>query len=95
MITKEKIDEAMMLQESIYNGLEETGKDFPYRDELIPLMKKSCLVAIKALEKQKELLEYEYCSICEWDEDYSFDGEDEYDISSYNFVANVKDFIID
>lgn len=95
MITKEKIDEAMMLQESIYNGLEETGKDFPYRDELIPLMKESCLVAIKALKKQKELLEYEYCDICEWDEDYSYDGEDEYDISDYSFVANIKDFIID
>lgn len=95
MITKEKIDEAIILQELIYNGLEETGKDFPYRDELIPLMKESCLMGIKALKKQKELLEYEYCDICEWDEDYSYDGEDEYDMSDYNFVANVKDFIID
>ena len=95
MITKEKIDEVMVLQEAIYNGLEETGKDYPYRDELIPLMKESCLVAIKALKKQKELLEYEYCDICEWNEDYSFDGEDEYDISDYSFVANIKDFIID
>ena len=95
MITKEKIDEAIILQESIYNGLEETGKDFPYRNDLIPLMKESCLVAIKALNKQKELLEYEYCDICEWDEDYSYDGEDEYDISDYSFVANIKDFIID
>ena len=95
MITKEKIDEAIILQEAICKGLKETGKDFPYRDELIPLMKESCLVAIKALEKQKELLEYEYCDICEWDEDYSYDGEDEYDISDYNFVSNVKDFIID
>jgi hypothetical protein len=92
VITKEKINETIKLQKAIYNGLEETEKDYPYRDELIPLMKESCLVAIKALEKQKELLEYEYCDVCEWFEDYDWE---ENDISSYNFVANVKDFIID
>lgn len=95
MININELDKAITLQKAIYKGLKETGKDYPYRDDLIPLMKESCLMSIKALEKQKELLEYSYCSICEWDEDYTFDGEDEYDISDYSFVASVKDFIID
>lgn len=44
--------EAINLQEAIIAGLHETGKDFPYRDELIPLMKESCEMAIEALKKQ-------------------------------------------
>ena len=89
MIKTNELDKAITMQKAIYNGLKETGKDYPYRDELIPLMKESCLMSIKALDKQKELLQYAYYDICEWDEDYSFDG-----ISDYSFVANVKDFII-
>lgn len=42
--------EAIKMQEAIKAGLKETGKDHPYRDALIPLMKESCDMAIKALE---------------------------------------------
>lgn len=38
------------MQEAIKAGLKETGKDHPYRDALIPLMKESCDMAIEALE---------------------------------------------
>ena len=40
------------MQEAIKAGLKETGKDHPYRDAIIPRMKESCDMAIKALEKQ-------------------------------------------
>jgi len=43
--------EAIKMQEAIKAGLKETGKDHPYRDALIPLMKESCDMAIKALEQ--------------------------------------------
>lgn len=52
-------------------------------------------VAIRALEKQKELAECEGEAICTWDEDYGYDGIDEYDTSEYRFVANVDDFLIE
>ena len=44
--------EAAKMQEAIKVGLKETGKDHPYRDELIQPMKESCDMAIEALEKQ-------------------------------------------
>ena len=44
--------EAIKMQEAIKVGLKETGKDHPYRDELIQPMKESCDMAIEALEKQ-------------------------------------------
>lgn len=37
---------------AIKNGLHETGKDFPYRDEIIPIAKEALEVAIKALEQE-------------------------------------------
>ena len=56
------IDEAIELQKALQVGLKETGKDSPYRDALIPLMKKSCDIAISALEAQKKLAEYKHLS---------------------------------
>lgn len=61
--------EAIKMQEAIKAGLKETGKDHPYRDALIPLMKESCETAIEALEKQipkKAELCYEdlICPVC-------------------------------
>lgn len=49
-------------------------------------------VAIRALEKQKELAEYEGEAICTWDEDYDYDDNN---ISEYQFAASVDDFLID
>lgn len=49
-------------------------------------------VAIRALEKQKELAEYSGHSICEWFEDYDYDDNN---ISEYQFAASVDDFLID
>lgn len=49
-------------------------------------------VALKALEKQKELAEYSGHAICEWFEDYDYDDNN---ISEYQFAANVDDFLID
>jgi hypothetical protein len=49
-------------------------------------------VALKALEKQKELAEYQGFAICEWFEDYDYDDNN---ISEYQFAANVDDFLID
>ena len=48
------IKDAINLQEALMVGLHETGKDFPYRDELIPMMKESCKMAIEALKKQSQ-----------------------------------------
>lgn len=49
-------------------------------------------VALKALQKQKELSEYPGFAICEWFEDYDYDDNN---ISEYQFAANVDDFLID
>lgn len=49
-------EEAIKMIKAIKNGLHETGKDFPYRDEIIPIAKEALEMAIKALsstEKQK------------------------------------------
>lgn len=46
------IDEAVTYIEDIKNGLHETGKDFPYRDEVIPVAKEALDIAIKALEQE-------------------------------------------
>lgn len=57
-------EEAKIFIEGIRDGLHETGKDYPYRDDMIPLMKESCDVAIKALEqepcKEQEIYEKAY-----------------------------------
>jgi len=52
--------EAIKMQEAIKAGLKETGKDHPYRDALIPLMKESCDMAIKALELEQRILDNGY-----------------------------------
>lgn len=49
-------------------------------------------VAIKTLEKQKELAEYSGYDICEWYEDYDYDDNN---TSEYQFAANVDDFLIE
>lgn len=45
-------EESIIIQRAIKENLHETGKDFPYRDEMIPVMKESCDMAIKALEQE-------------------------------------------
>lgn len=45
-------EEAVNYIEDIKNGLHETGKDFPYRDEVIPVAKEALDIAIKALEQE-------------------------------------------
>jgi hypothetical protein len=45
-------EEAIVIQRAIREKLHETGKDFPYRDEMISVMKESCDMAIKALEQE-------------------------------------------
>jgi hypothetical protein len=45
-------EEAIVIQKAIRENLHETGKDFPYRDEMISVMKESCDMAIKALEQE-------------------------------------------
>jgi hypothetical protein len=49
-------------------------------------------VALKELEKQKELAEYLGFAICEWFEDYDYDDNN---ISEYQFAASIDDFLID
>lgn len=44
--------EAIAYIKAIKNGLHETGKDFPYRDEIIPVAKDALEMAIKALEQE-------------------------------------------
>jgi len=40
---------------AIKDGLHETGKDFPYRDEMIPIAKEALEVAITTLESVSAL----------------------------------------
>lgn len=44
--------EAIIYIKAIEKGLYESGKDSPYRDELIPKMKEACNVALKALQEK-------------------------------------------
>ena len=51
---------AIEMIKAIKNGLHETGKDFPYRDEIIPIAKEALEMAITALEREPcEYKEYE------------------------------------
>jgi hypothetical protein len=43
--------EAIVFLEAIKRGLHQTGKDHPYRDDLIPKMKEALCIAIEALER--------------------------------------------
>jgi hypothetical protein len=43
--------EAIVFLEAIKRGLHQTGKDHPYRDDLIPKMKEALFIAIEALER--------------------------------------------
>ncbi len=43
-------EEANKMIEAIKNGLHETGKDFPYRDEIIPIAKDALDMASRALD---------------------------------------------
>lgn len=45
-------EEAIALLKALKNGLHETGKDFPYRDEVIPPSKEALDMAIKELEQE-------------------------------------------
>lgn len=42
---------AISLIEALKNGLHETGKDFPYRDEVIPPSKEALDIGIKYLKE--------------------------------------------
>lgn len=56
-------EEAIVMQKAIRDNLHETGKDYPYRDDMIPLMKESCDIAIKSLEQEsvsREVYDHEY-----------------------------------
>lgn len=46
--------QAIDMQKVLMTGLHETGKNFPYRDSLIPLLKESCKMSIEALKKQSQ-----------------------------------------
>lgn len=46
-------EEAIKMIKAIKNGLHETGKDFPYRDEIIPIAKEALDMAIQALKEQE------------------------------------------
>ena len=43
---------AVEMIKAIKDGLHETGKDFPYRDEIIPIAKEALDMAIEALEHE-------------------------------------------
>ena len=45
-------EEAIKMIKAIKNGLHETGKDFPYRDEIIPIAKEALDMAITELEQE-------------------------------------------
>ena len=49
-------------------------------------------MAIESLIMQKRLAEYRDFDVCEWQEDYDWD---ENNISEYQSVASVNDFLID
>ena len=51
-----------------------------------------CDMAIRALEMQKKLAEFNGADICYWDEDYDFE---ENDISEYEYETSVDNFLID
>jgi predicted phosphatase len=44
-------EEVIAFLGAIKHGLHQTGKDHPYRDDLIPKMKEALCIAIKALER--------------------------------------------
>lgn len=46
------LEEAKKMLKAMRDGLHETGKDFPYRDECIPYMKEACNMGIKALDAE-------------------------------------------
>lgn len=46
---------AIEMIKAIKNGLHETGKDFPYRDEIIPIAKEALDKAITTLESVSAL----------------------------------------
>lgn len=48
---------AIALLEALKNGLHETGKDFPYRDEVIPPSKEALDMGIKYLKESIQLEE--------------------------------------
>jgi hypothetical protein len=45
-------EEGITMLANMRDGLHETGKDFPYRDECIPYMKEACDMAIEALKQE-------------------------------------------
>lgn len=79
------IDEAVTYIEDIKNGLHETGKDFPYRDEVIPVAKEALDIAIKALEQEPihDILDKIKAEIKGWQDDIH---DNENDADEHDFV---------
>lgn len=66
MTRAEKI--AITMLTDMRDGLHETGKDFPYRDECIPYMKEACDKAIEALRQQDRILQIlDDCDLEAWE----------------------------
>ena len=73
-------EESIAYIKAIKNGLHETGKDFPYRDEIIPVAKEALDMAIKALSSSEKpnkwipvserLPEEAGMYLCSYDDDY-------------------------
>lgn len=55
-------EESIAYIKAIKNGLHETGKDFPYRDEIIPVAKEALEMAIKALSSSENPNKWIPCS---------------------------------
>ena len=83
----EAIRELKNLREDYWND-DDYGHEKKQYDDTISAID----MAIRALEAQLHLEEYKYLDICEWQEDYDWD---ENNISEYQSVASVNDFLID
>ena len=88
----------MTIDEAIEN-LKDITVRFPYKNEdgLCDILLdtkdiKAIYIAIESLIIQKRLAEYRDFDVCEWQEDYDWD---ENNISEYQSVASVNDFLID
>lgn len=91
-INKMTINEAM-------ENLKDITVRFPYKNEdglcdiLLDIKDiKAIYIAIESLIMQKRLAEYRDFDVCEWQEDYDWE---ENNISEYQSVASVNDFLID
>lgn len=93
-MTREK---AIALLKALKNGLHETGKDFPYRDEVIPPSKEALDMAIKTLEQEPrkghwcpqndDYFDWYECSECGYGSEGEMQYSSEHDVRT-NFCPN-------